>query len=68
MSDDVMRSLGRIEGKQDLMLIAIQNQSRRIDEQDRKIQSLTVKIYTMSGAAAVVGFVVAQTVNFKNIF
>lgn len=53
MTDDVQRSLGRIEGKLDNVL-------ERMGDSDKRISAIEKKVWWSSGAAAIVAFIATR--------
>jgi hypothetical protein len=54
-TNEMMRSLGAIESKQDLILLFVQKQHDRINEQEKRIGALERGRAWLIGAAAAAG-------------
>lgn len=55
MSDDIQRSLGRVEAKVDLLL-------ERSDAYDRRLGAVEKKVWYASGASAVLAFIATHVI------
>ena len=52
---DIQRALGRIEGKQDAMLVQLERGTDRMDKHDKRIGSLERSRHWVTGVAAGIG-------------
>ena len=66
MKDELTRAVGRIEGKQDMILDAFNKMDTRIGENEKKINSLSNKAAWWSGASGALAFIAAKLTDFLN--
>jgi hypothetical protein len=69
MNDEAHRILGRLEGKVDLMLVAVERSANRIDAIDKRVDGLEKDQHTSKTILAILGGIVgALATNFPTIF
>lgn len=55
MSDEISRSLGRVEGKLDSLIETMKGRDDRADDLDRRVGKVENRLHWYSGAAAALG-------------
>ena len=63
MTDDVQRSLGRIEGKLDALNQTMASYSQRADKTESRVSKIENRQYWYAGASAVLGTIVGFFLN-----
>lgn len=63
-TNDIMLALGRLEGKQDALLLSLENHNQRLDKQEERLTGVEKKMAWYLGAASVVSSALAIGVNY----
>ena len=58
--DDIIRAIGRLEGKQDSALTILEKFDNRITENEKQINNVKTKLAWYTGAGSAIGFIIGK--------